>query len=177
MIDGNLVFIIIFLALIPSMIIIPIFSMAAMLLSNSLVNGALKKRKDILELARDWGQIHCPGEALLVAPSWERRGLSLFLFVTISTQNTRHERVMNAPDLSKAIEQVVKRQTFFIAWLSHILLLPRAVFKPKDVMVLPIIPFFCEIPVPNSHEKMRAAKRLAEHALTSFGNTAQLRCT
>lgn len=174
--DVHPAFFVLMFAFFASMILMPIFSMVTLMVSNSLVSRALKKRRDILELAHDWGQLHCPGTALLVEPTWERRGISLSLVVRIKTQNGRQERLIGAPALTKAIGQVVKRQTFFIAWLSHVLLLPKAILKPKDVMVLPIIPFFCEIPVPNSHEKMRAAKRLAEHTLTGFGNTAQLHC-
>jgi hypothetical protein len=123
-----------------------------------------------LELAQNWGLLHCPGKALCVEPTWERSGVSLILEMRIKFQDGRQERLLNAPILSKAIGQIIKRQTFLFAWFFHIFFLPKSLFKPNDVMVLPITPFFCEIPMPNAHEKIRAAKKMAEHTFTDFAS-------
>ena len=142
-------------------IVIPAWSLVSLMVSNFRVGQALKRNKDILQHALDWGQLHCPGHNLSVEPAWERRGFSLNLVVRVTTQKGKKSQQVSAPTLSEYVKPIVRKQTWLLAWPLHLLLLPQSLFKRKDVTVLPITPLFCTVPIGNNHDKIQAAKRMA----------------
>lgn len=168
--DPQFAFLIVMIGFVAIMVIMPILSLMGLMVANALVRRGLRKQPDVLKLAKNWGLVHCPGNTICVEPTWERCGASLILNIRIISQDQHQDHPITAPEVAKAIGSVVKQQTFLIALFLHICLLPKIFLKPRDVAVLPIVPFFCEIPIPNSHEKMQAIKNLTNHTFTAFAS-------